>query len=459
MIKKFVGGVCNPKISKHLWLAAIFSVLLISTAQARTIESVIPIDSLVYLKLQNLKECREAIENSENWKEAADIISATPQWQPMNQFMQMLPMFTGTDIQSLIKTFLGGQIAVTVSPGAQGLMVGIVIENRGTLQQAEQILFQLIGTLSGMAENPVQPEAGDYQGITYHTAQLNTLQLTYGCINETLLLVGITPGSFEKMVDTYKAEKSAITESTAYRTATDKFGKSEVFAFMNVEIGSPYLKAILPSVVSAQLNAFQTLTYSWELLQPGGTQQLSGTLKNDAQGTLISLFQEPSKMQAIQGLSGGEEFFLTASPSSSQILWQTILGSENDTTVNNGNLINFLIPDQTDLLETVTGELVISADLSLLEQEEPKFVIQSTNGEISDFKAEFPEMDLGVIFNPASSAKWQTLFNGLLEKLSTEPPQQFDYKGSTFNTASIPGTLYYGNVNKLFVLAFSKEKY
>ncbi len=468
MIKKFVGGVCNPETSKHLWLVVIFSVLLISTAQARTIESVIPGDSLVYLKLQNLKECREAIESSENWKEAAGIISAAPQWQPMNQFMQMLPMFTGTDIQGLIKTFLGSQIAVTVSPGVQGLMVGIVIENRGTRQQAEQILFQLIGTLSGMAGNPVQPEEGDHQGITYHTAQLNTLQLTYGSINETLLLVGITPGSFEKMVDTYKAEENAITENTAYRAATDKFGKREVFAFMNVEIGSPYLKAILPSVVGAQLDAFQTLTYSWELLQPGGTQQLSGTLKNDTQGTLISLFQEPSKMQTIQGLSGDEEFFFTASPSSSQILWQTILGSENDTTLSNGNLISFLIPDQTDLLETVTGELVISADLSLLEQEEPKFVTQSTNGEIDGFKAEFPEMDLGMIFNPASPAKWQTLFSGLLEKLSTKRsshdlrsslPEQFDYKGRTFNTASIPGTFYYGNVNKLFVLAFSKEKY
>lgn len=462
MIKKFVGGVCNPEFSKHLWLAAIFSVLLISTAQARTIESVIPRDSLVYLKLQNLKECREAIKSSENWKEAAGIISAAPQWQPMNQFMQMLPMFTGTDIQGLIKTFLGDQIAVTVSPGAQGLMVGIVIENRGTLQQAEQTLFQLIGTLSGMAGNPVQPEEGDYQGITYHTAQLNTLQLTYGRINETLLLVGITPGSFEKMIDTYKAEENAITESTAYRAAADKFGKNEVFAFVNVEIGSPYLKAILPSVAGAQLDAFQTLTYSWELLQPGGTQQLSGTLKNDAQGTLISLFQEPPKMQVIQGLSGDEEFFLTASPSSSQILYQTILGSENDTTLSNGNLISFLIPDQTDLLETVTGELVISADLSfvtILEQEEPKFVTQSTNGEISDFKAEFSEMDLGVIFNPTFPAKWQTLFNGLLEKLSAESPQQLDYKGMTFNTVSIPGTLYYGNINKLFVLAFSKEKY
>ena len=119
----------------------------------------------------------------------------------------------------------------------------------------------------------------------------------------------------------------------------------------------------------------------------------------------------------------------------------------------------------------MTGELVISANLSsltILEEEKTNFVTQVTNGEIVGFKAEFPEMDLGVIFNPASPAKWQTLFNGLLDTLSTQRSpdglrsllsQQFDYKGRTFNTASIPGTLYYGNVNKLFVLAFSKEKY
>ena len=443
----------------YLWLISIFTVLLGSATHAQTIETVIPSDSFLYLKLQNLQECRVAIGSSENWKAAVGFISAASQWQDIQQLMQALPMFTGADIQGLIETFLGSQVAVTVSPGAAGLMVGIVIENSGNQRQAaEQILSQVVTTLSGMAGNPVQPEVGDYQVITYHTAQLNTLELTYGRVDETLLLVGITPGSFEKMVDTYKTKGRAITENTAYRPVADKFGKSEVFAYVDVETGGPYLKALLPPVVGKQLDAFQTLVYRWDLLKPGGSQQLSGTLKNGGQGTLISLFQEPSKMQAIQGLSGDEVLFLTVAPSSSQTFWRMLFASERNTTSIDESLRSFLIPDQTDLLAAVTGELVISADISFLEKP-PNFNTGLTGGKIERFKVEFAETDLGLIFNPASPLKWRALFNGLLEKLSTESPQQFDYKGMTFNTAAISGTLYYGSVNELFVIALSEKQY
>lgn len=453
MIKKI-----NIRSLAHLWGIVIFTIVLVSATHAQTIETVIPADSFFYLKLQNLQECREAIENSENWETAASIISAASQWQDIQQLMQALPMFTGTDVHSLIETFLGSQVAVTVSPGTEGLMVGIVIENReNQLQKAEQILSQVVVTLSGMAGNPVQPEAGTYQGVTYHTAQLNTLEFTYGRVDETLLLVGITPGCFQKMVDVYKTSRTSITRNNSYHSVAEKFGKREVFAFVNAETGSPYLKAILPPVVGKQLDAFQTLVYSWDLLKPDGSQQMYGTLKNGAQGTPISVFQEPSKMQAIQGLSGDEELFLTVAPSSSQTLWQLILGSERDTTTTAGSLSSFLIPDETDLLGAVTGELVISADSSFTNFI-PKSIVNSDDGKIKSFGVEFPETNLGLIFHPDSAVKWQTLFNGLLEKLSTEPPQQFDHKGMTFNTASIPGTLYYGSVNELFVIAFSKEK-
>lgn len=448
----------NIRSLAHLWGIVIFTILLVSTTHAQTIETVIPVDSLIYLKLQNLQECREAIENSENWETAASIISDASQWQDIQQLMQALPMFTGTDVHSLIETFLGSQVAVTVSPGTEGLMVGIVIKNReNQLQKAEQILSQVVVTLSGMAGNPVQPEAGTYQGVTYHTAQLNTLQLTYGRVDETLLLIGITSGSFQKMVDVYKTSRESITSNASYRSIAEKYGKREVFAFVDVETGSPYLKAILPPVIGAQLDAFQTLAYSWALLKRGSSQQLYGTLKEDAQGTYISLFQEPSKMQAIQGLSGDEELFLTVAPSSSQTLWQMILGSERDTPTP-GNLRSFLIPDGTDLLGAVTGELVISADSSFTNFV-PKLIVNSDSGKIKSFGVEFPKTNLGLIFHPDSAVKWQALFNGLLEKLGTESPQQFDYKGMTLNTAAIPGTLYYGSVNELFVIALSKKKW
>ncbi len=251
MREKIMGGVCNPETLKHLWFVVIFTAVLVSTTHAQTIETVIPSDSILYLKLQNLQECRETIESSENWKEAADLMSAASQWQDIQQLLQAMPMFTGTDLQGLIETFLGSEVAVTVSPGAEGLMVGIVIQNSKdgatqTLQKAEPILSQVVATLSSMAGNPVQPQVGNYQGITHHTAQLNTLELTYGRVDETLLLMGITPGSFQKMVDVYKTTQASITRNDLYRSIADRYQKSEVFVFVDVETGSPYLKAILP---------------------------------------------------------------------------------------------------------------------------------------------------------------------------------------------------------------------
>ncbi len=452
----------RPHTLLYLWIVAMFTPMLVPITQAQTIETVIPTDSLVYLKLQNLNECREAIESSQSWKEAADTISTSPKWQSMNQVMQMLPMFTGTDIQGLIETFFGGQVAVTVSSGAEGLMAGIAIENEGKLQEAEETLSKLIRTLSGMSGGEVSLDEGDYQGITYHTAQLNTIHLTYGRVDGTFLLVGITPGSFEKMVDTYKKDNDSITENTAYQSVANTFGKSEVFAFVNMEIAKPFVGAILPPPVSSQLEAFQTMACSWELLRPGGSLQLSGTLKKDSQGTLIPLLQERPKMASIQGLSGEEDFFLVVAPSSAHTIWQMILRPDTNTAPSTDeNMGSFLIPDQTDVFGAVTGGFVISANLSTLEalkQHGTSFHTNITNGRIESVELEFPEADLGIIFNPQSPAKWQTLFSGFLDKLATEPPRHFDYKGITFNTASTPGTLHYGSVNDLSVLGFSEKK-
>ncbi len=42
MRKEFIGGVCNLETLKHLWLVAIFTVVLASVTYAQTIETVIP---------------------------------------------------------------------------------------------------------------------------------------------------------------------------------------------------------------------------------------------------------------------------------------------------------------------------------------------------------------------------------------------------------------------------------
>ena len=442
-----------------LLCVALLATVPASITHAETIETVIPSDSFIYLKLQNLKACRETIENSEDWQEAATTIAATPNWQPLSQFMQMLPMFTGTDLPSLIETFFGGQVAVTVSAGAEGLIVGLTIENGDKRQAVEETLAKMLNTLRVMSGSQTPTEVGNYEGVTYHTTELDPLRITYGNVG-MLLLVGITPGSFEKMVDTYKKSHPAITENPAYQSAVNYFKEDEVLLFVDTAAAQPFIGATLPPPLANQLAAFQTMVCSWDLLRPGGSLQISGTLQADAQGILTPLLQTQPKMRSIQGLSGEEELFFTVAPASSQTLWQLILGGTR-TSTDTESAGNFLISVETDVIDAVTGEFAIAGNLSTLEalrEHGTNFNTRSVNNKIESIEIEFPEADLGIIFNPDSPSEWQALFSGLLEKLSTEPIRQSNYKGITLNIASIPGILYYGNVNELVVIAFSERR-
>lgn len=462
------------KLSLHHWLhwglVALFSVVMVSTPHAKTMENVIPGDSFVSVKLQNLQACRDAIETSAKWKEAAEIIAALPNWQPVNQFMQTLPMFFGTDVQGLIETFFGGGLAVTVSPGAEGLMVGIIIENEGTPQQsAEQLFGKFIGTLAGMEGNEVHLDEGTYQDIPYHTAQINEQQLTYGSLDETLFLVGITPGCFEKMVDVYKAQRDSIAHNTAYRSVVNTYGKSDVFAFVNVEEVRPFMKALLPPPISDELKAFRTLVYSWDLLHPGGLQRVYGQFQAARQGTLLPQLQEKARTPTMHGLTGDEGFFLAIAPSTANTIGRIIkeASAANPTTDNDTQPTMFdrayssLLPAQTDVLGALAGDFVLSTDAPTLysvRQHSYTLSYQSIDGVIESVGLEFPERNLGFIFNPVAPEKWRDFFNGFLENLTVDSHRQFDYKGITFTSVSVPGTLYYASVNELFVLAFSEKQ-
>ena len=450
--------------ARHLWtlaLATMFAMSIVASSQAKTIETVVPKDSFFYLKLQNLQSCREEIGNSKNWEQTANIISALPKWQSMNQFMEMLPTFVGTDIHGLIQAFLGHGLAMTVSPGAEGLMVGIVIENDSKHpQKAEEIFDRFLQTVSGIEGNLTELRESVYSDITFKTIRINEQQLAYGRLNETLLLVGVTTGSFEKMVDVYKNEKDSIVTNSTYRTVSDKFGKSDISMFVDMQTAMPYVKALLPSSITVELESFRTLAYSWELLYKGGSQWVYGQLKEELPETSILLRQEGGIMQTLRGLSGQESFFLTLSSSIASKILQNAFESQTDTSMSEG-IPKFLIPEKMDVLKAVTGEVAISVDdlfsFGTITEDLYDLHVIDSNGVIQEVKIDFPVVDLGVIFKPDFPMEWQTLFNGILERMTDKSPQQFNYNGTVFNRVDLPGELYYANVNGLFVLAFSEK--
>ncbi len=445
----------------RLSLLALFTLVMGFPTYSQTIGDVIPADSFLSLKLQNLAACREAIETSSDWDTASDFITASPKWPAVNQFLQMLPIFFGTDVQGVIESFLGDEIALSVSPGPAGLLIGIVIQNEGKTASAEQTLSHLITTLDGMG-NKVRRASDTYRDIPYQTTHLNDQEITYGSLNSDIFLVGNTPECFKKMTDVYKKKRASITDSSpVYRSAVDRFGKSEVFGFVDVTRAENYLKALFPPAVSRELEAFQTLVYTWDLLQGGGGLRLYGELAPSRQDTVIPRLKADATLQTTRVLTGTEDCFISLSPTCASVLWQALLGSQHTVS----ELQSFLFPPAAEIQTALAGEQTLVIDISsLLLNFSGLYTadINTTQGTIDSVRVKLPQLNVGVVFKPDTSEKWQTFFNRSLEKFHAQVSKD-EYKGIPFNVASIPGNLYYGNVtvseNDLFILAFSQKQF
>lgn len=450
MIRKLIHQTCQ------LGLGTLFTLIMVITPHAETVETLIPADSFFYLKLQNLAACREAIEASDSWKEATSIITDSSKWVPVSHFMQTLPTFLGTDIQGALGTFVGDQIALTVFPGAEGLSIGVVVQNAGKTQDAEQIFSKLIGTLAGTG-NEVNRSEDAYRNIHYSTVQLNQHQLSYGSVSD-FFLIGSSPDSFKKMVDVYKTKKASIANNTTYLSVSETYRQSEIFAFVDAIRAAPYLTSILPYLVAREVETFATFGCSWEMLQAGGGLRLFGHLKDGAKASVISRLKTETRMQTMRKLSGKEEFFLALAPSSAPMFWRVFLGGPDTDTH------RFLFPPAIDLQAAIAGELTLSVDFSSIvatRSHYNRYIVNRPDGtKIESVNIDFPEVNVGLLLRPDAPEKLQAVFKQFLEKTAIpERRQQVDYKGVTMNVDSIPGTLYYGNRGDFFLLTFSEKQF
>ena len=434
--------------------------LAVSAIEDTSIERVIPEDALVYIKLQNLQACREAIKGSENWQEATELITGLPQWASTEHFIEMMPTFLGTDFQTLADTFLADKVAVMVSLGASGPMIGVAIQNQGKHQAVAEIFAGLVDRTDGVDGNAVSLTQETYQGIEYHTMHANNGAFRYGSVNKDLFLIGITDGSFKKMVDTYKTENTSIAANEAYRSAMDQFGGSEMFAFVNVDRALPFIKVMFPPAIGNGLVSVQSLVYSWDLLNQGGTQKLYAQMKAGQNNPIISQLEEASEIRSRQGLSGEEGFSFAMGASSLHTLWQMFILSqlaENPHT--DTDLFGFFVSNETDIMNVLKGDIAIAVDAATFytfNASGMNFRTESLDDVVKSVELEFEAINLGAVFNPDAPSEWKTFFDDIVDKMTTDPVEAFDYKGMTFNTAMIPGRLYYGTVNDLFLLALSE---
>lgn len=457
----------------HLTLLILLVFSTVATADVHTLENVIPKESFFYLKFQNLQTCRETVKTSAHWKETADIITASPKWSPFQQFLQLLPMFVGSDIQGIVETFLNDQIAFTVSPGPTGLHIAFVIHTQGKTGNATQLLTKLVNSMSGQGNQIIVTES-DYRNITYHTVQINEQRIKYGAVDKNTLIVGITEGSFEKLIDVYRQTSPSIATHMEYQDVAKVFGRREVFAFVDMAVASPFLNALLPPTLSIELAPFRTIVWHADISQtnsqPGGFY-----LKRDIHGRPADREPEPetARLKIAQALSGEDEFFLMLDTTTAQklvglIAGHTVISSSTNTAPvpdsqipEAEGLLATLIPIQTDAAETLAGKLVFTVNLRTffeqIQSDDTQFGIK-TNLDEGIIELRFPEMDIGLVLDPDSPEEAQSLITHILENLTLTSTRRFDYKGYTFTADAFPGTFYYGNVDGMLVFAFSEVR-
>ncbi len=453
----------QKQIEKTLLIVFIGLILMISHAHAAKVEEFIPNDSILYFTLRDLDEVWTAVEKSENWKAVGATPALKGQIDGINQAINMLQLMVGTDLQSMVE-MLGHQIAYTVFPGSETPMIGLIVHTSGAIREVERIvngLAQMAGSSEG---NRVVPNAGKYQKIEYSTAQLGNLSLTYAFVDD-LFVVGLNPGSFEGLIDTYRKQRMSITSNEPFRKLYQKFTEGQVFGFVDLDRAIPLLTAKMDAAKRREFNvlgldSLQTLGYSLDVLNVGGSHQLYAQIKPDRRsGLLGALLQEGQPLQSIQALSGDEDLFISIAPSGADAIWRVIetiaTAADDSGGFYNGiaqieALLNLNI--KNDVLGALTGEIAVWGQFTKGMSGKPKSPMDLLY-----------EIDAAIVAGLKNPSKWKTFLDSI-QNLVNIPIQQYQYKGTTLHRVSLPPetptlTVSYGYVKNLFLVSFSDKRF
>ena len=456
MLKQF----SSTRLVVFIIVSSCIALLAVFPSNAAKIDEFIPADTIFYATILDLEVVWAAIDGSENWRSFFNEPSIQPQINEFNQAMQIMELLLGINPLGLVEVF-GHQMTLTIFPDGSELMTGVVVNTDGAIREAERIVTGL-GQLAGMAGgNRVEPYAGKYQEIEYHIARIDQLSLTYGFVDE-FLVVGITPGSFGALIDTYKKQRKSIRSHAGFRQIYEEFSGEQAFAYINVDAALPFITADMNERELREFNdwgldSLQTLVCRLSLLDIGDGIQLYAQVKpSRGTGILGLLLQEGQRMQSIQGLSGTEDFFIALSPSSSESVLRAIemlatvandLGGFYNGIAAIEELLNLDVKE--DIVGALTGEIALWGNFS----DEP---------ESMDALIDLVELDAAIVIGLKNQVKWNTFLDSI-QSIANLSIQQYEYKGTTLHQLPLPPeaptiTARYGQIKNLFLIGFSDER-
>jgi hypothetical protein len=445
-------------------LTILSGLLIIPATHAAKIEDFIPDDSIVYLAFRDLDEVWRSVEESENWKGVLEAPRMASKMDEVNQGLNLIQLMLGVEPSKLVEMF-GRNAAFALLSGKSDVVAGVIIHTGGAIGEFERIINGLTQLASGNQQGKaVKQNTGQYRKVNFTSITLDKLSLTYGFV-EDFLVVGANPGGFEALIDTYKKQRQSMAQNKQFSQVHKQFETAQVFAYTNMDAALPLMTKDMDAKKLREfralgLDSLQTLAYSLDVLNIGGGLQMYAQIKPEGRNGLLGVFlQEGQPLQSIQALSGKEDVFLSISPSSADAIWRFIetVGTASDDSggFHSGiaQVEAFLnVNIKNDVIGALTGEIAVWGNFTELMQE-------GIHSPVDLLYA----IDAAIVGGLKYEAKWRAFLDSI-QNLANMPIQQYDYKGTTLHQLSFPPddptvTVRYGYLKNLFLVSFSDERF
>ena len=446
----------------HLKLCGVVLLLLTaSLAHAAKVADFMPKESVLYLQLRDIDEVYSEIEASDNWEKIfAMAPNVVPNWQDLQQGITMVQGILSTDPLSVLET-VGYRTALSVwLDQTNAPQIGLVIHSGGNLSELQRFTKIVEGLVGMSGESTWHPNAGEYKRTPYNMMEIDGNVVKYGFVEEFLVL-GAGETAFEKLMDTYRKDVPSIHENRVFTETSKKLGSGVISAFANISHALPLISD-LDDVNRKRFAIFESLSARINLLERGPLLQVDVQFNPNLPDNEIGMFLKKGEtLKTPNAMSVGDDLFVATAPSILESVWELLRteihkNADNDTYAAIAffeGLLNLNLEE--DVMAGLTGEIALSVpDFTKFDPQALENINMQFDGNFY-FDAGNVETGSAIIFNPTHRMKWNRIGNSL-SNLQNISISQTDYNGTT--VSSVDSSIYYSEVNDLFLLGFSEEE-
>lgn len=464
MINRIIHQVRNYSSQSYLdncipLLIILFLFCISVSADAAKVTDFIPSDSIVLLQLNDIDEVYNEIQTSDDWEQLYKGFFEDSDYSEFQQVLMLIQTLIGTNPSSIFKT-IGYQSSIALwKAETETVQAGIVIHSGGNLSELQR-LTKILSGFMGMSGATLKLDVGKHEKVKYNTLQFPEFLITYGFVNE-FLVVGFGENSFAKLIDTYRKKLPSIQKDDSFSKVSKKYGDGQLTVSINVPEILPLLEG-LSTTERNHLEAFNTIFARVNLLEVEPVLKIYTEFTPNLNDNNVSMFlKEGSVLQTFSESSGDEDLFMAISPGILESLWK-IVDTELENTADNEAIgaITFFegvlnLNLKNDIFSGLTGELALVVDdLTLFEPSSIENLdIEFVN--IFTIDAENVQTDGGLIFIPKYPQKWDKIGNSL-SNLQNSSVSHLDYKGTEI--LKFASNIHYAESGKFSLLSFSEEQ-